>query len=391
MTFGGSEAGGSETDRSDPVGTRAIGLMRREIATIPDVIADQATSLRPRLRDIARSLPNELMDIVLTGCGDSHFAGVATRLAFERAAGVRCRPTEALELARYEVRYVPVVPEPPLLVAVSYSGEVGRTIEAAVTARAFGWRTIALTGKADSRLAQAVGDPVLMDVPTLGSTPGTSTYVAMVTALLVLAAELARARGRIVEADRLDREIASAPELATATLGLSDQPAQQLAEIMTTETVVTFIGAGPSRASASFGAAKLLEGAQRHGVAQDLEEWAHEQYFVSGPGTPIVVIAPTGASRNRAAELVAEMSFIGATTAFVSDDVDDVAARSASIVLPIKTNDEAVSPLISCLPLALAAFYLSEARQTRSYGFRSGEHEREHYETIHRDARAEPA
>ena len=32
-----------------------------------------------------------------------------------------------------------------------------------------------------------------------------------------------------------------------------------------------------SRAAAAFGAAKLFEGPQRYGVAQDLEEWAHEQ------------------------------------------------------------------------------------------------------------------
>jgi hypothetical protein len=43
------------------------------------------------------------------------------------------------------------------------------------------------------------------------------------------------------------------------------------------------------------------------------------------------------------------------------------------------------------LPLALLGFFLSERLGTRSYGFRSDEHEREHYETIHRDTRGEPA
>ena len=385
MTVEGVESDASEADG------RAIDVMRREIATIPDVIANQADTLRPRLRELARSLPRDLTDVVITGCGDSYFAGIATRLAFERTAGVRCRASEALELARYEVRYLPIDPVPPLLVAVSHSGEVGRTIEAAATARAFGWRTVALTGRAEGRLAQTVGDPILMSVPTFGSSPGTSTYVAMVTTLLVLASELARARGRERESDRLDRGIASAPALAEATLAACAIRARELADRVSGEDVITFLGAGPSRASAAFGAAKLLEAAQRHGVAQDLEEWAHEQYFVSRPETSVVVIAPSGPSRSRAAELIAEMAFIGATTALVSDDVDDQAAASASVVLPIRTSDEAISPLISCLPLALTAFYLSETRDARSYGFRSAEHEREHYETIHRDGRAEPA
>jgi glucosamine--fructose-6-phosphate aminotransferase (isomerizing) len=371
---------------------RAVEVMREEIATIPGVIADQAALLRLRLRKIAReAATDDVGHVVLTGCGDSYYAGLATRLAFERTAGVRCTVSEALELARYEVRYVPSSP-PPLLVALSYSGEVGRTIEAAATANRFGWRTAALTGRAEGRLSQVVRDPVLMQVPTRGFSPGTSTYVAMVTALLVLAAELARARGRADHADDLDDALARAPELAARTLEAAEAPAREAAELLAASPVSTFLGAGPSRATAAFGAAKLCEGPQRYGVVQDLEEWAHEQYFVSGPRTPIVVVAPTGASRDRAAELLAEMAFIDAPAVFVSDEVDDRAARLAAIRLPIARGlDEAVSPLVSCLPLAQVGFFASEALGTRSYGFASQAHEREHYETIHRDTRGEPA
>jgi glucosamine--fructose-6-phosphate aminotransferase (isomerizing) len=370
----------------------SITVMREEIATIPDVIANQVALLRPHLREIAQEAASDaVQDVILTGCGDSHFAGVATRLAFARNAGVRCAATEALELARYDVRYVPAVPR-PLLVAVSYSGEVGRTIEAAAAADQFGWRTMALTGTPEGRLAKAVGKAVLMRVPTLGYSPGTSTYVAMVTAMLVLAAELARARGRPVHGDALDEGLSAAPELAARTLDAAEEPARQAAELIAASPISTFLGAGPSWASAAFGAAKLFEGPQRYGVVQDLEEWAHEQYFVSGPTTPVVVVAPTGASRDRATELLAEMAFIGVPAVLVSDQVDDRAAALAAIRLPIAPGlDEALSPLLSCLPLAQVGFFVSEALVARSYGFPSEAHEREHYETIHRDTRGEPA
>jgi glucosamine--fructose-6-phosphate aminotransferase (isomerizing) len=370
---------------------RSIAVMRDEIATIPAVIADQATRLRPPLRDLAERLGPGLQEIVLTGCGDSHYAGIATRLAFQRAAGLRVAAIEALELVRYDVRYVPAEPA-PLLVAVSYSGEVGRTIEAVATAGEFGWRTMAFTGRPEGRLARRVSDPILMDVPTLGFSPGTSTYIAMLTALLVLAAELARARGRTSQATALDDALARAPELARRTLDGAEAAAHRAAERLAAAPASTFIGAGPSRATAAFGAAKLFEGPQRHGVVQDLEEWAHEQYFISGPATPIVVVAPSGASRDRAAELLAEMAFIGAPAILVSDVTDDAAARSAAIRLPVAAGlDEAASPILTCLPLAQAAFFVAERLGTRSYGFPSPEHEREHYETIHRATRGEPA
>jgi len=309
----------------------------------------------------------------------------------ERDGGVRCQSIEALELTRYAIRYVPVLPRPPLLVAVSHSGSVGRTIEAAATAAAFGWHTVALTGRADGRLAQ-VARPVVMDVPTLGFSPGTSTYVAMVVALLTLAGELARAGGRADGAARIASGLEAAPDLARETIRASAEPAERAAVLLAASPSTTFLGSGPSRASAEFGAAKLFEGPQRYGVAQQLEEWAHEQYFISGPTTPVVVVAPAGASRDRAGELIDEMAFIGAPSILVSDVVDDAVARRATVVLPVAAGlDEAFSPLLTCLPLALTAFFMAERLGARSYGFPSREHEIEHYETIHRDTRGIPA
>jgi len=231
---------------------------------------------------------------------------------------------------------------------------------------------------------------VLMQVPTLGFSPGTSTYVATITALLVLAAELARARGRHGDADQLDDGLARVPALATATLAAAEDPARAAAELIAGSPVTTFIGAGPSRASAAFGAAKLFEGPQRYGVDQDLEEWAHEQYFVSGPSTPVVVVTPSGAAHDRALELLTEMAFIGVPTVVVSDDatIDPAGIIRLSVA---SGADEAISPLLTCLPLAQVGFFVSNLLGTTAYGFPSAEHEREHYDTIHRDTRGEPA
>ncbi|HEV8697462.1 MAG TPA: SIS domain-containing protein [Candidatus Limnocylindrales bacterium] len=377
----------SGTSRTD---ARAIDVMRREIASIPDVIPNQVDRLRPALREFAAEIGPGLDEVILSGCGDSHFAGIAVRLAFERAAGVRCRAVEALELARYEVRYVRSRPA-PLLVAVSYSGEVGRTIEAAATAHRFGWHTMALTGRPAGRLAATVERPILMEVPTLGFSPGTSTYAAMITALLVLASELALVGGRVAEAEALDDALARVRELARDTLASAESAARGAAEVIAAAPITTFLGAGPSRAAAAFGAAKLFEGPQRYGVAQDLEEWAHEQYFISGPSTPIVVVAPSGASHDRALELLEEMAFIGAQ-AFLVSDVPPPAGLTAVRHLPIAAGlDEATSGLLTFLPLAMTGLFVAETLGTRSYGFPTVEHEREHYETIHRDTRGEPA
>jgi fructoselysine-6-P-deglycase FrlB-like protein len=89
---------------------RDIDIMRREIETIPDVLERQIRDQGPLVAELVRQLPGvrgsgqEPGRVVITGCGDSYFSGIATRLAFEAYAGVSAQPTEALEFARYEVR-----------------------------------------------------------------------------------------------------------------------------------------------------------------------------------------------------------------------------------------------------------------------------------------------
>lgn len=367
--------------------------MEHEIDSIPEVIAAQQELLGPAVKTLVEQLEPDVghpPEIILTGCGDSYFAGLATRLALERYAGVRCRAVEALELARYDVRYVPTRPR-PVLFALSYSGEVGRTIDAARTASQFGWRTVAVTGQPTGRLAAATSDRLVLDVPTRGFSPGTSTYVAMLVALQLVCAELATALGREAEAAAVRDALAAAPVLARQTLEESARPAMAVAERWESAPLVTFLGAGPSRATAAFGAAKLFEGPQRIATVQDLEEWAHEEYFISGPTTPVAVVAPAGASFDRAQELLDELAFIEAPVAVVTDDVAAV-QRPERIVLPIAAGlPEPFSPILSALPLALSAYFLAERLGTHSYGFPTEEHEREHYATIHRDTPGTPA
>jgi fructoselysine-6-P-deglycase FrlB-like protein/sugar/nucleoside kinase (ribokinase family) len=373
--------------RPQPAGDdrRAIVVMREEIETIPDVIADQRAALEPVLNGLAHSLvAGGVEHAYLVGCGDSMFAGLGTCLAFARHAGIAAEAIHALEFARYRVRYLPAG---SLVACVSYSGEVGRTIEAAAHARERGHRVVALTGRADGRLAREVDTSVLLDVPTLGFSPGTSTYVAMQTALLGLATAWGRARGR--SADGAGAGLSDVPAKARATLALAAGPARALAAKLAGQRWVTFLGAGPNEASARFGAAKLMEGPQILGVATNIEEWAHEEYFVSSPGTPVVMIAPSGAASDRATEILSELRFIGAQTALVSDrrppwpDVH---------WLPLEPGlGEELSPVIAALPLSLLAFFLADATGKRSYNFPTPEAEREHYETIHGDTRGTPA
>ena len=379
------------TIRTGSADERSIAVMRDEIATIPTVIADQATRLRPALRALAAGIGPDTADLVLTGCGDSHYAGIATRLAFQRATGLRVAATEALEFVRYDVRYVARAAARPRCRQLQRGGRPHHR------GRRHGSPLRLADGRAHRPARGTAGEGGCGADPHAGPDPRLLAGHVDVPGDADRPARARRGAGSGSRSRRPGRRDRRCPGPCPRTSPgrrwrWRKTPLAAPPERLTTAATSTFIGAGPSRATAAFGAAKLFEGPQRYGVVQDLEEWAHEQYFVSGPATPIVVVAPTGASRDRAAELLAEMAFIGAPAVFVSDVVDDDAARSAAVCLPITSGlTEPYSPLLTCLPLAQAAFFVAERLGTRSYGFPSAEHEREHYATIHRATQCEPA
>jgi glucosamine--fructose-6-phosphate aminotransferase (isomerizing) len=373
---GGAVASGDDYD---------IKVMRREISTIPAIIRGLVeSSPSDRARLVTELGGSPARSVVFVGCGDSAFVGQAAVLAFNRQAGRPARAEHALDFSRYAVRYQP---EGTVVVAVSYSGKVGRTIEAACQARAFGLPVVALTHDPDSPLGRAADYVVQLDVPTLGFSPGTSTYIAMLTTLLTLAAELGAGDGASDRNSAYAKQLATLSELARETLEMCDESSLVAAKLLYGARMVTYLGAGPNEASARFGAAKLYEGAQQLACATNIEEWAHEQYFTTRPGDPVVLIAPSGAASDRAAEILSELAYVGATTVLISDQ----RPPGAGIYLPLPAVVEELSPVLAAIPLSLLGFHLVPLNNKRSYNFSSDEAKREHYDTIHRVTIGEPA
>jgi glucosamine--fructose-6-phosphate aminotransferase (isomerizing) len=127
------------------------------------------------------------------------------------------------------------------------------------------------------------------------------------------------------------------------------------------ETEYVFTGAGPNYGTALFSAAKLLEASGDFALGQDLEEWAHLQYFARKPATPTFVICPGGRDLSRAVEIIQAARGIGRQVAAVTpQNVLDMAG-GADFWLPLPDEmPEMFSPLITCLPGALFAAYRAE-------------------------------
>lgn len=340
--------------------------MVAQVESLPELIRSEFDALDARVRRLLDH--NEYLSVkrvVLTGCGDSYMAGLATELAFEQIGRIPTEALPAMTAGRYAAPYFDrSFPRNPLVLGVSVSGTVARTREALVLARQNGALTVAVTGNPESPLAGVAEKVLGCAVPDFAPAPGVRSYRISLLALYLVAIRIAEIRALLSQdqANALRRELKGTADAIEATIAATKAPARALAEAVAEQKDFVFIADGPNYATALFSAAKLIEAAGRHAMGQDTEEWAHLQYFVNvDPKTPTFLISPGGRGHGRAAELLEPVKRIGRTLVAVVPEGDTAIAPSADWVLPVVGNvSEVFSPMVYAVAGELFSAYLSE-------------------------------
>ncbi|WP_274651382.1 SIS domain-containing protein [Paenibacillus humicola] len=304
----------------------------------------------------------------LVGCGDSYFCGISSELAFKMWAGVDCRAMESLEFSRYEADWAP---EGSWIVATSNSGRVARTVECVVRGKARRHLTFGVSYNTEGRLGQEADGTVFYKYEDTGFGPGTISYTASLIAQYVLAAYLAERTGK-GGTEALMRKIESFGTLMDTAVESTFDLAGRLGELATKASEVVIMGGGPNYGSALFGMAKQIESAKHNTTAQELEEWAHEQYFCTKEGTVTIVIAPPGAAADRAREQLQAVRDMGGHAAVICSEADAETQKLADTVLAMPDTapeDECLTPLLYQIPLQIFSYSFAQAVGAVMLGF----------------------
>ncbi|MFH1927203.1 MAG: SIS domain-containing protein [Chloroflexota bacterium] len=308
--------------------------------------------------------------ILITGCGDSHHAALGARLAFHTIAGVPCEALSSLQFSRYTAPFLyssgSSALDTDVVIGISVSGEVARTIEALRLAGKAGATAVALTGSLDSRIArsaQVVLKTVVPPFPSAAPIPGVRSYAASLMMLYLSAIQVGQMRGTLTaaEADQLRGELSSLPLAIAETVSANEERIKKLAEDWADASEFVFVGGGPNYGTALFSAAKILEASGDPAVGQDTEEWAHLQYFAREPRTPTFFIVPEGRSSDRAGEVAVAAKAIGRRVVAIVPEGEQTISAQADVVLPVMEGvREAFSPLLYCLATELFAAYRAQ-------------------------------
>ncbi len=340
--------------------------MHQQIDTLPDLVRAIARPFDESARaTFDFELCTSVKRIYLVGCGDSYHAPVGAELAFNLFAGVPTQAVSSLTFSRYVVPFLPATgPKTNLVIAVSVSGVVSRTIEALRLARQAGAVAVALTGTPGAPLAGAAERVFKTTVPPLPDelagmvVPGVRSYLASQMALYMAAIRIGEVRGHLTtaRADALRAELSAQADIMDATIRACEPVARELMQTWTDIPEFVYVGAGPSYGVAMFSAAKMLEASGDPALAQETEEWAHLQYFGRRADTPTVLISAADYDADRMAEVARAAQSIGRRTIGVLPDGEAAISRYVDHVLPVMgTIRECFAPLVYSIPGELLA------------------------------------
>lgn len=340
--------------------------MRRQVYSLPELIRNQYKDLEPKTREILsfQEIFN-IQRIVLTGCGDSHCAAMATKHVFEQLTGLQTEVVPALELSRfYPNKKLGFAPLNPLVIAVSNSGgvaRVGEAIQRCVKAGAF---ALGVTGKRESLLGQSVSRVLDLNVPKFESSPGIRSYLVSTITLLLLAIRIGEVKGKYTmdQANAYRKDILKQADLLEEMLPDMDAKMEKIAEAWKYFDAFDFTGAGNDYAAAWFSHAKTFEAAGKYAMCINAEEWLHLNFFmrnVERIGTMVVC-----SGRNRALVRVQEMvghaaDDMGRPTVVVTDAPECFEQYKAEIVRVPQSAFDQTAILTNYAPGALLMGYIA--------------------------------
>jgi glucosamine--fructose-6-phosphate aminotransferase (isomerizing) len=334
-----------------------------EIGLQPSVIRRVLDIVDPIAESIARELASrQIRDIVMTGCGDSLFAAMGAAFSFGQFSSRLATPLHALEYSRGLYR----TSGPQTLVcALSYSGETRRTLEASIAARSQQACLVAITVDGQGSIAN-LADHVLPNVvarENQRSNCGTGSYQATYLALVLLSAHMAVQEQRM-EAGRLDTLHESILALAS-TMERSREDLQrrgrEAAATLRAARTVFFLGGGEAHAAALYASAKLYETSSLPSIAQEMEQFAHEEIFSLEPDSVAIILALRGPFLARAVEVADAIRRIGSRVISVSDDA--AFAEHADMAITVNTAGfRAVAACLAVVPLQWMAFFDAVSR-----------------------------
>ena len=340
--------------------------MQKEIFEQPIVVAQTLQSyVRPFEGEVA--LPSDLdlsafNRVTIVACGTSFYAGLIAKYWIEQFARV---PVD-IDVAS-EFRYRQPVLEPGgLALFISQSGETADTLAALRHARSEKQRIAVVVNVPTSSMAREAD--LLLPThagPEIG-VASTKAFTCQLAVLAALAANLARAKGRLSRDE--EREIVGHLQEAPAALNAAldhDEDIAAMAHLVAPARDVLYLGRGPDYPLALEGALKLKEISYIHAEGYAAGEMKHGPIALIDDKVPVIVLAPSGPLFEKTVSNMQEVRARGGRIILISDAHGIGQAGEACIAtIEMPEVHPLIAPIIYAVPVQLLAYHVAVLKGT---------------------------
>ena len=292
--------------------------------------------------------------IQIVAAGTAYHAGLIGKSLIERLARIPVDVSVASEF-RYQE---PVLEPGTLVMAVSQSGETADTLACVTLVRQEKMPTYAIVNTVGSTLARESDAVAYTRAGPEIAVASTKAYTTQILVLTLLALALAAERGR--PRPDLVRGLASLPALGETVLGDLEN-IQEMAERLSQQPDVFYIGRGLDYALAMEGQLKIKEIAYIHAEAYAAGELKHGTLALIEEGTPVVAIVTEHDVAEKSISNILEVKARGAEVWAI---VDEQIQKRVPVdhVLTVPVPDPYLSPVLAALPLQLLAYWTAVHR-----------------------------
>ncbi len=294
--------------------------------------------------------------IIIVACGTSWHASLIGKQLIQQF----CRIPVEVEYAS-EFRYSkPVITGRDVVIAVSQSGETADTLAAIHIAREKGAFVYGISNVVGSSIPRNTDSGTYIHVgPEIG-VASTKAFTGQVMVFTLLALQIAQLKGSMPQQEiqaMLDC-IEKMPEYVADVLRL-DKEIRRLSLIFTYARNFIYLGRGYSYPVALEGALKLKEISYIHAEGYPAAEMKHGPIALIDQEMPTVIIAPNDHLYSKIVSNVEQIKARGGSIVAIVTEGDTVIRGIADHVLEVPGVPEALTPIITSIPLQLLSYYIA--------------------------------
>ena len=297
--------------------------------------------------------------IIICACGTSWHAGLVAEYIIEEFARI---PVEVEYASEFRYRN-PIISKKDVVIAISQSGETADTLAAIKLAKengAFVFGVCNVVGSSISRETHA--GAYTHAGPEIG-VASTKAFTTQITVLTLIALRLAKAKNAISNSDyhRYLQELEGIPEKVAEALETNDI-CQKIAAIYKDATNCLYLGRGYNFPVALEGALKLKEISYIHAEGYPAAEMKHGPIALIDEQMPVVIIAPKQGHYDKVVSNIQEIKSRSGKIIAVVTKGDVQVKGLADHVIEIPETSDALSPLLTTIPLQLLSYHIAVMR-----------------------------